>query len=191
MFSVVSVHQSVILSTGGYHFCTGPCRKRAIPNMFKLVQLKPHCTVTSPLDILKLVHYEVHMVSMQAVGILLECFLPAATKLGQGNVFTSICLSTGGRGVCLSACWDTPPDQAPPRPGTPQTRHPPGPGTPGTRHPLEADTPPRPGTPWTRHPAGTRHPPGTRHLPPQEADCSIRLTSGQYASYWNAFFFLL
>ena len=71
-------------------------------------------------------------------------FLPAATKLGQGNVFTSVCLSTGGRGVCLSACWDTPP-----------TRHPPGPGT-----------------------------------PPREADCSIRLTSGRYASYWNAFLLL-
>ena len=52
---------------------------------------------------------------------------------GQGNVFTGVCLSTGGEGVCLSACWDaipprdqgdppppdhsdTPPDQAdPPR----------------------------------------------------------------------------
>ena len=82
MFSVVSVHQSVILSTGGDPFCTGPCRKRAIPNMFKLVQLKPHCTVTPPLDILKLVHYEVHMVSMQAVGILLECFFTGRNEVG-------------------------------------------------------------------------------------------------------------
>ena len=72
-------------------------------------------------------------------------FLPAATKLGQGNIFTSVCLSTGGRGVCLSACWDIPP-----RPGTPRTRHhhPPGPGTtttPLSRHhpsPPGADTPP-------------------------------------------------
>ena len=33
----------------------------------------------------------------------------------QGNVFTGVCLSTGG-GVCLSACWDArphPPDQTP------------------------------------------------------------------------------
>ena len=95
--------------------------------------------------------------------------LPAATKLGQGNVFTSVCLSTGGgRGVCLSACWDppgpdTPPDQAFP---------------PGIRHP------PKPGTP-----PGSR-PPQTRHRPP-EADCSIRLTSGRYASYWNAFLYYL
>ena len=66
----------------------------------------------------------------------------------------------GGRGVCLSACWDTPlgqaspPDQAPPRPDThPRTRH----------HSPRDQTPP-----W-------------------KADCSIRLTSGWYASYWNAF----
>ena len=49
-------------------------------------------------------------------------FLPAATKLGQGNIFTSVCQEFcphGGGGVCLSACWDTPP----------QTRQ-----TPGSRH---------------------------------------------------------
>ena len=47
--------------------------------------------------------------------------LPAATKLGQGNIFTSVCLSTGGRGVCLSACWDIhAPEQTPPG-----IRHPP------------------------------------------------------------------
>ena len=39
---------------------------------------------------------------------------------GQGNVFTGVCLSTGGEGVCLSACWDArpPQDQA----DTPLTR---------------------------------------------------------------------
>ena len=71
---------------------------------------------------------------------------------GQGNVFTGVCLSTGGgggEGVCLSACWDTrlpsPRDQADPPPGPGIS--PPGPGRhpPGTRQ-----TPPRPG----------RHPPG-------------------------------
>ena len=52
---------------------------------------------------------------------------------GQGNVFTGVCLSTGGggEGVCLSACWDAipllpgpgnpPPDQADTPPGTRQT----------------------------------------------------------------------
>ena len=45
-------------------------------------------------------------------------YLPAATKLGQGNIFTGVCLSTGG-GVCFSACWDIPPGPDPPN-------HPPG-----------------------------------------------------------------
>ena len=67
--------------------------------------------------------------------------LPATTKLGQGNIFTGVCLSTGGRAVCLSACWDThPPPQSrqppkqtpPPEQTTPRTRHPPGPGPPPT-----------------------------------------------------------
>ena len=37
-------------------------------------------------------------------------FLPPATKLGQGNIFRSVCqefCSQGG--VCTIACWDTPP----------------------------------------------------------------------------------
>ena len=39
----------------------------------------------------------------------------------------SVILSTGGEGVCLSACWDTPPQTTPPQEQTPtQTRHPPG-----------------------------------------------------------------
>ena len=63
--------------------------------------------------------------------------LPASTELGQGNIFTSVCLSTGGRGVCLSSCWDT---------------HPP----PGADHPPSgADTQPPP--PWEQTP-----PPGSR-----------------------------
>ena len=47
--------------------------------------------------------------------------LPPATKLWQGNILTGVCDSVH-RGVCLSACWHTPP----PRGG----RLPPGPGTP-------------------------------------------------------------
>ena len=35
-------------------------------------------------------------------------FLPPATKLEQGYVFTGVCDSVH-RGVCLSACWDTTP----------------------------------------------------------------------------------
>ena len=78
-------------------------------------------------------------------------FLPAAMKLGQGNIFTGVCLSTGrGRGVCLSACWDIPPGaDSPPREQTPPDQTP----SPG------ADAPPqtRP-SPQTRHPP----PPGSR-----------------------------
>ena len=52
--------------------------------------------------------------------------LPPATKLGQGYVFTRVCDSVHSwwGGVCLIACWDTPPRdqrQAPPEPGTPPT----------------------------------------------------------------------
>ena len=78
-------------------------------------------------------------------------FLPAATKLGQGNIFTSVCQEFCPRGGgVLPQCMLG--------------------YTPG------ADTHP-PTHPRTRRP------------PPREADCSIRSTSGRYASYWNAFLF--
>ena len=93
--------------------------------------------------------------------------LPAATKLGQGNVFTGVCLSTGGR---VSASVHAGMPDPPPRPGTPP----------------RADTPPGPGTP-----PRSRLPPGTRHTPPPGADSSIRSTSGRYASYWNALLFAI
>ena len=66
-------------------------------------------------------------------------FLPAAMKLGQGNVFTGVCDSVHrwGVGVCLSARWDTPRSRQPP---PPRSRH----------------TPPRADTPWRRHPPGSR-----------------------------------
>ena len=77
---------------------------------------------------------------------------------GQGNVFTDVCLSTGGEGVCLSACWDAiPPNQADPPPGTRQT----APQDQADTPPDQADTPPGPG----RHPPRSgRHPlpPGSR-----------------------------
>ena len=80
-----------------------------------------------------------------------DLFLTAATKLGQGNIFTSVCLSTGGEG-CLPQCMlGCPPraDQAPPREQTPPRSRPPweqtppGADPPGSRtHPPGADTPP-------------------------------------------------
>ena len=54
--------------------CTGTPWPWPRPDMFKLVQLRPHCTGI-PLDMFKLVHYEAHMVGKWVVGILLECFL--------------------------------------------------------------------------------------------------------------------
>ena len=143
----------------------------------------------------------------------LSIYLPAATKLGQGNVFTGVCDSVH-RGGCLPQCMlgcqhppgrqtppgaDTPPpppDQTPPRAATPWTRHPPGADTlpredtPQRRHPPGADT-----SPWeqTHTPLGADPPDQTppeqtpQPPPPREADSGIRSTSGRYASYWNAF----
>ena len=76
-------------------------------------------------------------------------FLPPATKLEQGNVFTGVCDSVHGGG-CLHQA--PPPKQTPPGEQTPprdqthllQSRHPPGP-----------DTPPPPGTATA---AGGTHP---------------------------------
>ena len=136
------------------------------------------------------------------------CYRPQRS-CGQGNVFTGVCLSTGG-GVCLSACWDARPPQTrqtprtrqtPPGPGRPppdqadpptQTRQtPPRPGRPPqTRQtPLEqADTPPEQvDTPLPGRPPQMRRTPPEQADPPREADSSIRSTSGRYASYWNAF----
>ena len=79
-------------------------------------------------------------------------------------IFSQACVKNSvhrGEGVCLSACWDTPPGA-----DTPPTRQPP-------QTPLDqADTTPQ-----------------TRQTPPWEADSSIRSTSSRYASYWNAFLF--
>ena len=99
----------------------------------------------------------------------LKALLPAATKLGQGNIFTSVCQEFcphGGEGVCLSAWWDThPPGADTPGPG----RHPPGPGRPpGSRHHPRGQTPPP-----TRDQADTPR----EQTPPQEADSSIRSTN--------------
>ena len=96
-------------------------------------------------------------VRSETVTDMRQQYLPAATKLGQGNIFTSVCqeFCPRGEGVCLSACWDTPP-----RADTPGSRHPPGADTLPEQTPRE-QTPPRSRTPPTgsRHPR-SRHPPG-------------------------------
>ena len=100
--------------------------------------------------------------------------LLAATKLGQGNIFTSVCQEFCPRGggrvsasVHAGVHHPNPPQGADP-PDPPGSRHPPGPGTPPEQ------TPPEPGTPRTRHPLppgadtpspGSRHPPDHVHPP--------------------------
>ena len=63
---------------------------------------------------------------------------------GQGNVFTGVCLSTGGEGVCLSACWDAiPPDGEPPLDGEPpKMENPPDGEPPRMENPPRWSTPP-------------------------------------------------
>ena len=84
-------------------------------------------------------------------------FLPAATKLDQGNIFTSMC-----REFC-------------PQGGDSASVH-------AGMHPSRS-RPPQ----GTRHPTPRSKPPPREQTPPQEADSSIRSTSGGYASYWSAF----
>ena len=76
-------------------------------------------------------------------------YLPPANEVWGKVIFLHlfVILFTGG-GVCLSACWDTPPGPPPPGPAT----SPPGTSPPpGSRHPP-------PGTPRNRH-----TPPTTKH----------------------------
>ena len=121
-----------------------------------------------------------------------EVLLPAATKLGQGNIFTDVCLSTGGgvsasvhAGIYLGAATTHPLDQTPPeqtpldQTPPPRTRPSPRSRPPGEDTPLEQTLPPPEQTPPRADPP-----------PPREADFSIRSTSGRYASYWNAFLFI-
>ena len=99
-------------------------------------------------DVEQLVAEKVKIVNAEVISLI----IPAATKLGQDNVFTGVCDSVNRGGVCLSACWDATPQQQTPREQTPPwSRHPPGADT----HPPGADTPPGLSTPL----------PGTKYTP--------------------------
>ena len=120
--------------------------------------------------------------------------LPAATKLGQGNVFTGVCDSVHRGGSLagrtpsgketpleqtpprarLPAPWDQIPPgadmQTPPCDQTPRSRPPLGPDPPGSRPPWDH-------TPWEQTPR--EQTPLGADTPPPEADSSIRSTSGR------------
>ena len=90
-------------------------------------------------------------------------------------VFTGVCLSMRGGGVCPIACWDI---------HTPLGRHPPG------------QTPPSGQTPPGRHPPGQtpltdtllgRHPPGQTPSCPVHA--GIHPLPPTHTPHWNAFLF--
>ena len=70
------------------------------------------------------------------------------------------------KGVCLSACWDTPCQEDPLWQGDPWERDPPGKETPLARRPPSKET-----------------------LPLRTACWEIWSTSGWYASYWNVILF--
>ena len=115
------------------------------------------------------------------------CFYRPQRSCGQGNIFTPVChsfCSQGGKGVCLSACWDTPPIRyhLPPRSDTTPHlgpgRHHPKPGRqppdqtpPPTPPPNQADILPDQADPPIRHhhhpqPPQTRQTPQIRHHHP-------------------------
>ena len=82
-------------------------------------------------------------------------------------MFLLVSVILSAREICLSACWDTAPQEG----GTPQPRRP----------PCQGDTPflPRPTPKGEIEEDQIQVPPG------------IRSMSGRYASYWNAFLFQL
>ena len=92
-------------------------------------------------------------------------FLPSATYLRQGNVFTPVCHSVH-RGVYPSMHWD---------------RHPPGRHIPAC---TGADNPPGKHTP-----RADTHPSGRHHHPWADTPTGNGYCCGWYASYWNAFLF--
>ena len=89
--------------------------------------------------------------------------LPPATKLRQGNVFTRVCDSVHRRGEGVFV-RETLLDRDPPN-----------------RDPSWTENPPR----MDRDPPYGQKPPGQR--PDRQKPPPCMVTSGRYASYWNAF----
>ena len=112
-----------------------------------------------------------------SIDLLLSLTIITVTKLRQGYVFTGVCDSVHREGVCIPACTGADTSQV---------------DTPGADSPPPGQTPPWADTLLGRHflPSSCRdtHPP---------VQCMLGYTlpgghcSGRYASYWNAFLFIL
>ena len=97
----------------------------------------------------------------------MEPFLPSATKMWQGNIFTGVCQSVCSQREGVSGRH--PPGRHP-RADTPLGKQPLG------RHPPWADTP-LPSACWDTHPL------------PSACWDTHPLSARRYASYWNVFLF--
>ena len=128
--------------------------------------------------------------------------LPAATKLGQGNVFTGVCDSVHRGGVSASV---HPGIHIPPGSRPPRSRHPPGADTPQEQTPFppgadpprgRTPSPPREQTPLEQTPPAADPP---RSRPPrQQTHTPLPPPPGRWLrhtvnerSYWNAFLFFI
>ena len=139
---LITIMRPTVTSTATIVAETTPPRKQETNTKRLLI---PTQYVLQPTDINEIEHGS-HWHFSQNKKTYLCHLLPAATKLGQGNVFTGVCDSVNRGGVCLSACWDTPPEGG----TSPGRKHPPQEG--GT--PWEGGTPPEGGTP--RHTVNER-----------------------------------
>ena len=115
-------------------------------------------------------------------------YLPAATKLGQGNIFTGVCLSTGEEG-CLPQCMlgYTPLEQTPPPSGH-HHLHLPGADTPWSRHPRE-QTP----SPQSRHqpPRADTHPPREQTPPGKQTSAYGQRAAGTHPTGMHSCFLFI
>ena len=113
-------------------------------------------------------HYATAMCESDNVNIEVHCYRPQRSWAKVMFLQASVILFTGGRMSASVHAGIPPPREQNPR----ADHHPPWEQTP----PPEADTP-RADTPQSR--------------PPREAHASIRSMSGRFASYWNAFLFVM
>ena len=104
--------------------------------------------------------------------------LPPANEVCEGYVFTPVCHSVHRGGVCLSACWDTPP-----RADTPQEQ------TPQSRHPWEQTSPQEQTPPGRRHPGANTPPSHVVHAGRYGQQAGGTHPTGMHTCFWAEFAF--